>query len=85
MMTRGRVLVQVGALVVLGAQWGDEGKGKIVDVLCEDMDIVCTRTLHTPNNPPLFVRPTTVRDASRRLCAVKVYSPTRKQTRGPLR
>ncbi|KAJ1494175.1 Adenylosuccinate synthetase, partial [Baffinella frigidus] len=29
-----------GALVVLGAQWGDEGKGKIVDVLCEDMDIV---------------------------------------------
>jgi len=21
-------------------QWGDEGKGKIVDVLCESMDIV---------------------------------------------
>jgi len=29
-----------GALVVLGAQWGDEGKGKIVDVLCEKTDIV---------------------------------------------
>lgn len=29
-----------GALVVLGAQWGDEGKGKIVDVLCESVDIV---------------------------------------------
>uniref|UniRef100_A0A6U4MSH5 Adenylosuccinate synthetase n=1 Tax=Hemiselmis andersenii TaxID=464988 RepID=A0A6U4MSH5_HEMAN len=28
------------ALVVLGAQWGDEGKGKIVDVLCKDMDLV---------------------------------------------
>ncbi|EKX38465.1 hypothetical protein GUITHDRAFT_165218 [Guillardia theta CCMP2712] len=28
------------AVVVLGAQWGDEGKGKIVDVLCRDMDIV---------------------------------------------
>ncbi len=26
--------------VVVGAQWGDEGKGKIVDLLSEDMDIV---------------------------------------------
>ncbi|RWS01665.1 adenylosuccinate synthetase-like protein [Dinothrombium tinctorium] len=26
--------------VVLGAQWGDEGKGKIVDLLAADMDIV---------------------------------------------
>ena len=26
--------------VVLGAQWGDEGKGKLVDLLCEDMDVV---------------------------------------------
>ena len=25
---------------VLGAQWGDEGKGKIVDVLARDADIV---------------------------------------------
>ena len=24
----------------VGAQWGDEGKGKLVDVLCEDVDIV---------------------------------------------
>jgi len=28
------------ALVVLGAQWGDEGKGKLVDVLAQDVDIV---------------------------------------------
>lgn len=28
--------------VVLGAQWGDEGKGKLVDILCEDID-VCAR------------------------------------------
>ncbi len=28
------------AIVVFGAQWGDEGKGKIVDRLAEDMDIV---------------------------------------------
>ena len=27
-------------LVVVGAQWGDEGKGKIVDVLTEKADIV---------------------------------------------
>ena len=27
--------------VVLGAQWGDEGKGKIVDLLCQRADIVC--------------------------------------------
>ncbi len=26
--------------VILGAQWGDEGKGKIVDLLSEDVDIV---------------------------------------------
>ncbi len=26
--------------VLLGAQWGDEGKGKIVDYLMEDMDVV---------------------------------------------
>ncbi|MBU2651604.1 MAG: adenylosuccinate synthase [Bacteroidetes bacterium] len=26
--------------VLLGLQWGDEGKGKIVDVLCPDYDIV---------------------------------------------
>ena len=27
--------------VVLGAQWGDEGKGKIVDLLCQRADVVC--------------------------------------------
>ena len=26
--------------VVLGAQWGDEGKGKLTDLLCEEMDVV---------------------------------------------
>ena len=28
------------ALVVIGAQWGDEGKGKVVDVLASDADVV---------------------------------------------
>ena len=27
-------------LVVVGAQWGDEGKGKVVDLLCEQADVV---------------------------------------------
>jgi adenylosuccinate synthase len=30
----------VPVLVVVGAQWGDEGKGKVTDLLCEDADIV---------------------------------------------
>jgi len=29
-----------GCLVVVGAQWGDEGKGKLVDVLAERADVV---------------------------------------------
>ena len=29
------------ATVIVGAQWGDEGKGKIVDLLALDSDIVC--------------------------------------------
>ena len=28
-------------IVVLGAQWGDEGKGKIVDLIASNADIVC--------------------------------------------
>src|SRR6059058_4253511 len=30
----------MGNLAVIGAQWGDEGKGKIVDLLCQDYDVV---------------------------------------------
>ncbi|RMX96680.1 hypothetical protein D0867_13052 [Hortaea werneckii] len=29
------------ATIVLGSQWGDEGKGKIVDVLSEDIQLCC--------------------------------------------
>ncbi|MCY7303328.1 MAG: adenylosuccinate synthase [Thermoleophilia bacterium] len=29
------------ATVIVGAQWGDEGKGKIVDLLAQDSDLVC--------------------------------------------
>ena len=27
--------------MIVGAQWGDEGKGKIVDLLAQDSDVVC--------------------------------------------
>lgn len=27
-------------LVIIGSQWGDEGKGKIVDILAKDADLV---------------------------------------------
>ena len=27
--------------VILGAQWGDEGKGKLVDLLATEADVVC--------------------------------------------
>ena len=29
-----------GCTVIVGSQWGDEGKGKIVDVLAEEVDVV---------------------------------------------
>jgi adenylosuccinate synthase len=31
----------VPAKVIVGAQWGDEGKGKIVDLLAQESDLVC--------------------------------------------
>jgi adenylosuccinate synthase len=31
----------VPATVIVGAQWGDEGKGKIVDLLAQHSDVVC--------------------------------------------
>lgn len=34
--------------VVLGAQWGDEGKGKVVDLLAQDADIVCRCQVRAP-------------------------------------
>ena len=31
----------VPSTVIVGAQWGDEGKGKIVDLLAQESDLVC--------------------------------------------
>ena len=30
----------MGAKILIGSQWGDEGKGKIIDVLTRDIDWV---------------------------------------------
>ncbi|XP_014340647.1 adenylosuccinate synthetase isozyme 1 A isoform X2 [Latimeria chalumnae] len=38
---RPRTSVGNKVTVVLGAQWGDEGKGKVVDLLATESDIVC--------------------------------------------
>src|SRR3954453_6276972 len=35
------VFFDVPATVIVGAQWGDEGKGKIVDLLAQESDVVC--------------------------------------------
>jgi adenylosuccinate synthase len=40
-LTRSGKLRDVPATVVVGAQWGDEGKGKIVDLLAQRSDVVC--------------------------------------------
>jgi adenylosuccinate synthase len=34
-------LPRVPATVIVGAQWGDEGKGKIVDLIAQHSDLVC--------------------------------------------
>ena len=39
-------LVESKVTVVLGAQWGDEGKGKVVDMLAMEADIVCRCQVH---------------------------------------
>jgi adenylosuccinate synthase len=43
------------ATVIVGAQWGDEGKGKIVDLLAESSDFVC-RYQGGPNAGHTIVR-----------------------------
>ncbi|MDQ3866334.1 MAG: adenylosuccinate synthase [Actinomycetota bacterium] len=43
------------ATVIVGAQWGDEGKGKVVDLLAEHSDVVC-RYQGGPNAGHTIVR-----------------------------
>lgn len=54
---RGRLQQEAAATgsrvtVVLGAQWGDEGKGKVVDLLATDADIVSRCQVRAPQQAP---------------------------------
>ena len=50
-----QVLTTDGVSVVLGSQWGDEGKGKLVDILAQHADYVC-RFVWTSRYPPCHHR-----------------------------
>ncbi len=41
----------VANVIIVGTQWGDEGKGKIVDLLAENADMVGFRVETTPDIP----------------------------------
>ena len=45
-------LLDSGVTVVVGAQWGDEGKGKLVDLLAEEADLVCRCQVRAPAHAP---------------------------------
>lgn len=44
------VLPKTKITVVLGTQWGDEGKGKLVDILATTADIVCRCQVNVINS-----------------------------------
>jgi len=39
-MNKGYLIMKNKRIVILGMQWGDEGKGKVVDVLTKFVDYV---------------------------------------------
>ena len=41
----------MSSVVVIGAQWGDEGKGKIVDYLAQKANAVVRCLLYTSPSP----------------------------------
>ena len=49
MVEEARLEAQVA--VVLGAQWGDEGKGKLVDILAHQYDIVARAQVPATGQP----------------------------------
>jgi len=47
---------QTEVTVIIGAQWGDEGKGRMVDFLCQRADVVCRCQVRTcVNHPIIFI------------------------------
>ena len=43
-----------GVTVVLGGQWGDEGKGKLVDILAQEADVVARCQVFTSDPRVLY-------------------------------
>ena len=41
----------MACLIIVGTQWGDEGKGKVVDLLTERADAVSYTHLTLPTTP----------------------------------
>ena len=41
-------------LTIVGAQWGDEGKGKIVDHLCDKFDAVLNKFIKKKKNQHIY-------------------------------
>ena len=56
--------------VVLGAQWGDEGKGKLVDLLAEHADVVarCQVINRFPPNFSYFIHVLSILSFDSELC-----------------
>ena len=46
-----------GITVVLGGQWGDEGKGKLVDILAQEADVVARCQVRVVDAPRVLWRP----------------------------
>jgi hypothetical protein len=42
--------------VVLGTQWGDEGKGKLVDILAQQYDVIARAQVRIGRRNPRFLR-----------------------------
>ena len=41
--------------VVLGTQWGDEGKGKLVDIIAQQSDVVCRVQVASHHSAPISI------------------------------
>ena len=68
--------------VIIGAQWGDEGKGKWVDILAENADIVARfqggnnagHTLYKDGEKIVLHQIRAVLSANKSACSVQVLS-----------
>lgn len=40
--------------IILGSQWGDEGKGKLTDILCQEAQICARASVSVPSYMPFL-------------------------------